>query len=572
MGEITKTERSISEAHQQEFHQQHGDKIMDDFSMNDEASDSGWAMTRLKDTATGELSYELTFPTGEGSTKVLELPNSLTMPQMVAQVARYVVGPDRSALRARIVQQINQAPLEFILKPHRNGWWPTVDQPDAFVTPARVYGPGALRYRIAQSPPKCVGMQKGTAQEWNRTVGAIALYSNPIAFSVMNSIAATIVEVAGLAEQPVFNMHGESSSGKTGASMTGASVVGHPEAMESWDLTPRKFEEAAAGRNNLPFILNAAERARPSRLAETLRIVVHQIPDGRSTGRSAFVQDHLPDLSWSTSTLSNSNKTGPELAALVNLPWETQDSVRFIDIPVAPPSEGGVFDIAPPGSDPSALIKALGDAIQVSYGTILPLWVDCWIANPDRDRVRRLIDRFVKKTGPHTAAEERVARKFGLVYAAGKMAVAGGILDWPISFPLSVTQTLFERAVSNNRTTASDLSLRELIAHAIFNPDLVPRSKVGATIEIPRSEELMGAWFEVDGQEVVGLRAEGLRWAGFSPKSVVAELSEVGALLKGHGGKRARQVGIKIVSNDSTINSPRLFVLDPQVLISHVDV
>ena len=51
----------------------------------------------------------------------------------------------------------------------------------------------------------------------------------------------------------------------------------------------------------------------------------------------------------------------------------------------------------------------------------------------------------VSKSDP---VEQRIAKKFGLVYAAGRLAVDAGLLDWPESWPWSAAGHCFRNSLS----------------------------------------------------------------------------------------------------------------------------
>ena len=117
-----------------------------------------------------------------------------------------------------------------------------------FVTPGQLIGPGAADYRwslqtLSRLP---LGQQAGTLKAWSASVGRFAEQSNYVAFAIMAALASPLLRFVDLPEDPAFNFAGPSSGGKTRAVMAGASAVGHPDAIRSWDLSERGVEEAAA--------------------------------------------------------------------------------------------------------------------------------------------------------------------------------------------------------------------------------------------------------------------------------------------------------------------------------------
>src|SRR5215212_3681463 len=306
-----------------------------------------WTARLLKDEVTGALSYEFTFPVGDGTVGSLELGNELSAKEMSRSLARQTTLLPKTGAEAFVRELIDTAPRAFVSKAHQPGWRPLSPEEDvtAFVTPGQIIGSQATKFRWGQQPGSRphIGQQLGDPKAWSASVGGYAEQSNYVAFAIMAALAGPLLRFVDLPEDPAFNFVGPSSGGKTGAARVGASALGHPDAIKSWDLFPRGVEEAAAAHNDLLLVLNAAEKASPTRRREVLNRIVHMVAERHSTGRSKSVQNQLPDLTWRTVLLSTSNKTGAQMAKELKLPWGEQEAVRFIDIPVPGPREGGIF-------------------------------------------------------------------------------------------------------------------------------------------------------------------------------------------------------------------------------------
>ena len=247
------------------------------------------------------------------------------------------------------------------------------------MTPGQIIGPGAALFRSAvplNSRPH-LGEYVSRIDDWSESIGKIAELSNYISFAIMAALAGPLLQFVELPEDPAFNFVGPSSAGKTLAAMAGASALGHPDAISNWDLTERAVEEAAAARTDCLFVLNAAEKASPDRRRGVLNRTVHMVAERQSTIRSESVQDRLPNLAWRTLLMTTSNKTGAEMANDLGLPWREQEAVRFIDIPVPGPNDGGIVDCLKNVTDMAAestkLIRELERDLKKHYG-VLP-WI-----------------------------------------------------------------------------------------------------------------------------------------------------------------------------------------------------
>ena len=419
------------------------------------------------------------------------------------------------------------------------------------MTPGQIIGPGAALFRSAvplNSRPH-LGQHAGDIDDWSDSIGKVAKLSNYIAFAIMAALAGPLLRFVELPEDPAFNFVGPSSGGKTRAAMAGASALGHPAAISSWDLTERAVEEAAAARTDCFLVLNAAEKASPKRRREVLNRIVHMVAERQSTIRSESVQDRLPNLAWRTLLLTTSNKTGAEMANDLGFPWREQEAVRFIDIPVPGPDDGGIFDRLENATDKAAkstkLIRELEKDLMKYYGVLLRPWIEHLLATQPRRRVAKLIRRFEEKTGPHTGVEDRIARKFGLVYAAGRIAVEAGLLKWSTGLPLRATTALYRRAKQlrlNGDGQVSEALTK--LAEALADPAVVPPAAPRARVKVSDEKAFLGVRYRLNGKQVVGLRKEKLAQlvgdAMVGP--VLKKLNERGAIITGHGGKSTQQL------------------------------
>lgn len=373
----------------------------------------------------------------------------------------------------------------------------------------------------------------------------------------------------------MFHFHGETTTGKTTAAKVAASISRAPDPLPGWNQSPRSLEELAARHRDHVLILNAAEKkAVPKEKARILHALTHEVAEGAGAQRSKVVQEHLPDLTSRSPVLTTANASGAEIAHEVGLKWEKQDQARFISIPVPPLAEGGVVDMAD-GEDPTAaaaLIKRLEEGLRKHYGKALRRWVRrVWT---HRDRVNPLIEEFVTKVGVTDPYEKRIARKFGLVYAAGQIAVETRFLRWDKDVPLRATQRLFERALENMEGSHRSRAL-EALAHALSDPELFPDIGSRNRLELEKNQTFCGLRFTRSGEEFIAIRLQKLpsilNGAG-TGDGLVRTLENAGLLAKGHGGKQTQQLNITIVDADGhRLTKPRMLVLQANKVEAFLD-
>jgi putative DNA primase/helicase len=124
---------------------------------------------------------------------------------------------------------------------------------------------------------------------------------------------------------------------------------------------------------------------------------------------------------------------------------------------------GAAFDVSE--EDWNAWVAEAAKVSVTVYGTAGPEFVRRFIdAGINDDEVRKMVDAFVASRGltdPHGQVR-RVARKFGLVAAAGELAIKLGILPWDKGEALSAAEYAFQLWLDHRGTTGS-LDLKQTL-------------------------------------------------------------------------------------------------------------
>ena len=109
--------------------------------------------------------------------------------------------------------------------------------------------------------------------------------------------------------------------------------------------------------------------------------------------------------------------------------------------------------------------------------------------------MRKLIKKFVRKVVPlGTAFEQRYAKKFGLIYAAGVLAIEAGLLPWPKDHPFKVVAKCFRLAMAEIRRPSELLeSTVPTLVRAAPDPARFPI--VGENGSVPR--KAMRSWLGI---------------------------------------------------------------------------
>ncbi|MEH6717683.1 MAG: DUF927 domain-containing protein [Aurantimonas endophytica] len=543
-----------------------------------------WSVTRLTDERTGALSLEFTFRDPDGARQTRVIGAELTYAEILRELRKYSFEVPPGTKGTEFVEGlIKAAPKRSHVNSDMPGWKTASSNADprkekiaAYVTPSQIFGPDADRYRLCGSltsqKSSLVGRVDGSLEDWNEAFYPFVEASNYIAFCIMCGLAGPAVRFAVPTESPCFNLFGPSSVGKTGAVKAGAAVVGHPDSIQDWSITRRALEETAAAYNDQLLVLNAAERLPQSNRKELLGFVAHSLVDGASSKRSSAVKNQLPELSSRNVTLSTSNLSGRDMAENCGLTWALQEEVRFIDIQVPSAEEGGIFDQLGTGDDRPAearqLIHELEDTLSAVYGALLEPWIQFLMKNNSRQLFDMLTLRFVKHVGARPGAEERVARKFGLVYAAGRIAVAKKILDWPKSRPREAAVALFSRWREHHRSPSGLCAALSRLKNLLQNATAVPISRPGEPVAVQASAPFIGVRASYKGREVIGLRQESLvEVFGTKATALLLEwLKEQRLVESGHGQRTGMQLPVPLKIKGQLVSKPRLLVIDPSEL------
>jgi hypothetical protein len=235
-------------------------------------------------------------------------------------------------------------------------------------------------------------------------------------------------------------------------------------------------------------------------------------------------------------------------------------AARYINIPVPKRAAGGVFDIAVEGVVgteilPTAFAAAedLRKARGANWGLSFPVHRDYLEKHHASlpKRVRRIEDRFVDtvqriKPGEATAADLRIARKFGLVLAGLTLAVKAGAVTFTQKEVKAAVRQCFSAAVSHLDQAAQVLATRiKTLRGIVRDREKFPRLDKG---QIPPVGAL-GFRRKKGGVEHAYMRADqvgrALRIiADHEVADLVQSLVDKGKIIPDAGGDKTRPVKI----------------------------
>jgi len=528
-------------------------------------------MIRIRKEGDHTLHYLVTVDIGSGRTTTL----TISQTSSISEIAKEIGGVsehfsrDPNVAKEQVAALITAASGETTTAVEHGGW----KEREAYIGPDLRRGRGWDRYVWTGTTAFGTLRAAGTFGGWLHTVAVPCAESSYLAFALLVALAGPVLAWADLPEAAVFHFAGESSTGKTTTARVASTIDGPPNSHADWRQSDRSFAETTAVRCDRVAIFNAAEKAKRKDVSEILPGITHGLVEGGSKKYAAAVKASLPNLRIRSPILSNGNRSGAEMARIAGLSWDEQEAARFITIPVPSREDGGVVD-RPRGTGPdysADLIARVDKGMKRHHGRVLGRWLDHVWAH--RELVNELIEDFVRAVQPANAFEGRIARKFGMIYATGTIAVDTGFLPWEASLPMAVVQNLYRRALSALQVGCPVEALVAL-RDALDDAEVFPA--IGKATELILDDRMAGFRFSRASEDFVAIRQECLGAVlgeTTEPAVLIDALEEAGVIEAGHGNRRGKQVHVRLINreNGRIIAKPRCLVMTAGVLAAFLE-
>ena len=282
---------------------------------------------------------------------------------------------------------------------------------------------------------------RGALDDWKKAVASRAADSSRIGLAICAAFAAPCLDLLD-AEGGCFNLYGASSKGKSLALRSGASVYGKPSNGEggyihSWDNTATAIELLMAGHNDLLLCLDEGGRNNGRDIGRTIYALANGIGRGRGTVENNQIGLRASHH-WRLLGLASSEKTTAELLQAAGQAVNAGQEVRLADVPaVAVRDDLGIFERVRVDGKTDA--EAIEKATTEQYGTAGAAWLRYLTAHTTKAREQlKLHAEAFRKTiaeGMHLGTQAgRVLDRFAWCAAAGEVASAQGLTDWPAGF------------------------------------------------------------------------------------------------------------------------------------------
>lgn len=472
------------------------------------------------------------------------------------------------SVRQHFVNYLNSAIVEARVTIVPRTGWHEVGGSKTFVLPDGTDSKIIIAGATTVSPYSAAG----TLNEWQDSIGKLAEGHTRAAFSVSVAFVPPLLDLIGESGGG-FNLRGASSIGKTSLLCSAASVwsTGSEQGgfIKTWRATANGLEGTAALYSHTLLPLDELSIASGHEVSN----IVYSLASGIGKQRAQRDGSAKAPKTWRVTILS----TGE-----IGIAAKIQESgrraragqeVRIIDVDADAELGHGVFDHG--GADGSKkLADSLKKAASTYYGVAGPAFVKA-IEERGVDGVVATIRETQEAFREGVIGEAptgqvlRVADRFGLVAAAGELAIGLGVLPWQSGTVTIAAKAMFD-AWHADRGGNDPAEVRAAIEQIRGILERHGDGRFDATTLDPNTRPVIDRLGYIHGEG--GDRAWWIlpqTWrdvfcAGFDAKMIAKALAERGLLLPGEDGKASRFGWI----NDK---STRVYVLPAKAWIEGED-
>lgn len=320
-------------------------------------------------------------------------------------------------------------------------------------------------YPIHEVCPKGVE-QRGTLEEWQDNVFKLCVGNSRLIFSVGVALAAPCLEIIG-EEGGAFNIKGNSSIGKSKCLYVAISVFGSRDFKRSWRTTDNALEGTCALHNDCLLPLDEFGQVSPLKAGEITYMVAQGVGKERM-GKQLVARE---PKTWRVMMLSTGEVGIAEHMESGNKETKAGQMVRIADIPGAIMDAHGCFENIHDMGSGRAFADEIDRISREFYGVAGRTFIKSLVSEGKgsaKEHINNTIDDFVADYAKDCDGQvQRVARRFGLVYAALSLAIKFSVLKVN---DLNFTDDLAKQAVVKcyldwlgERGTRGDMESHNLI-------------------------------------------------------------------------------------------------------------
>lgn len=435
--------------------------------------------------------------------------------------------------------------------------WHLINGRHIYVRPGEVIGDCGNEKIINPSMPNPADhAPAGTLATWQREVSRYAAKNSRLALGLCTSFTAPILAV--LQEEPaIIQIFGASSEGKTTTLFMALSAWGNPrDLMKTWNSTGNALVALLSQRNDGLLALDEQKLCNPEQAGHTVYVLTSGTVKSRLKKDSTLQETEK----FCTMGLSTGEKTLSDFMSQSRhkLQADAGQEVRMLDVPADPGAGLGVFDDLCGFENGAALSDHLKQATTKNHGVAIRAFLKQLVEDRN-DRPEQLLEvltghikRFLADYLP-TGADGQVHRachRFGIIAAAGELAINYGVLPFPEGDAAANVGMCFSAWLSR-RGTCGKLEISRLLdqVEAFFdthgearfvplqgddranNRPVINRAGFNRVVSVAASTETRMEYFVLPSvfREIC---------TGFDHRWAVRRLAETG-IIKGSNGKNS---------------------------------
>lgn len=399
----------------------------------------------VEDLATGQFHVRAQIRTEDGARRIITIPRSdCSEPRSLKRklLDAGAILPTNARAKSFLAAFMGAGSPRQLKRIAQSGW---LNGNQTFALQTRMIGQNRSSFIGLSSPPNrdARGWFKsaGTAETWKALVAPLAMSSSSLMLSAAAAFAAPLLD---LCNEQSFSicLYGDTRSGKSVATLIGASVVGlgSVRQLPKWHASDSGQEELLPMFNDCLAAIDDFESIRGTESEKYQRI------RGFSYGVEAGAEKHRhssfapASKTWRTILITSMEKSIEELAKKLGEERKGGETIRMVSLPVLIDGHAHIFDRA--AADGIAVtpewiarrfervIKACGD----NHGAVFVRYLSKLCKNPKKvqERAKEYIADFVADVSlPEDGERARdIARKFGLIYAGGRLAIRLKLVPW----------------------------------------------------------------------------------------------------------------------------------------------
>ena len=295
----------------------------------------------------------------------------------------------------------------------------------------------------------------GSLIDWQENIAKYAKNNSRLILALACSFAAPLLHLVN-EESGAIHLVGNSSLGKTTALQVASSVWGSSSFIKQWRMTCNALEVVAQNHSDCLLPLDELAQADSKTVSDMIYMLANN--EGKRRLRSEIVL--RSQHNWRTLILS----TG-EIDIATKVAESSKKSfagmeVRFVSLPANCNTGHGIFEDLHGFKNGDQLSKYLKDSCSKYYGTAIQKYLE-FLTNDIEAitaKIKQIQQEFKVKYIPEGSSGQvmRVASRFGLIAAAGELAIGFGILPLAQGDAVESIAKCF-KAWGNERGNTQDL-------------------------------------------------------------------------------------------------------------------